>query len=66
VGDGVTCRVCEQEGSLGFRPLAAFTFNPGSQMTECKKRCRCVVTCWLGSEVRNGTAVSLAGSSKTP
>jgi hypothetical protein len=66
VGDGATCRVCEYEGSLGFRPLASFSFNPGSQMTQCKKRCRCVVTVWLGSEVRNGTAVSLAGSSKTP
>jgi hypothetical protein len=66
VGDGVTCRVCEQEGARGFQPAAAFTFNPGSQMTDCKKRCRCVMVAWLGSEVRNGTAVSLAGSSKTP
>lgn len=66
VGDGATCSVCENEGSLGFRPLSAMTFNPGSQMTQCKKRCRCVVTVWTKSEVDNGEAVSLAGSSKTP
>lgn len=69
VGDEQTCPECESEGGAGFRPLASLSFVPGSGMTACGKRCRCVLSVWTRQEVdlwrtnpnAEGAAVPLTG-----
>lgn len=58
VGDKNMCTTCESEGAQGFRPVRALTRQPGGD-TQCRARCRCVITFWSEAEVKNGTAVSL-------
>lgn len=59
VGDSATCPTCVREAGLGFRPVTAMTRQPGGD-TECRGKCRCVLQFVLESEVKDGTAISLA------
>jgi len=59
VQDEAECRVCVSQGNKGFRPVSQLPFLPGSNQTDCKARCRCVLTFWTKEEVSNGKAVSL-------
>jgi hypothetical protein len=60
VGDKRVCRTCLREGTSPARPLSTLPTMPGGA-TECRARCRCVLTFWTQAEVSNGTAVRLAG-----
>jgi hypothetical protein len=59
VGDNARCPTCVTEGTMSFRPVSQMKIQPGGE-TECRGKCRCVLTFWLASEVKNGTAVSLS------
>ena len=59
VGDDARCDTCLREGAQGFRPVSQMNVQPGGQ-TECRGRCRCVLSFWTADEVKNGTAVPLS------
>lgn len=59
VGDLRECTDCEEQGGYPARPLSALPYMPGGA-TQCRGRCRCVLTMWTRAEVMDGTAVRYA------